>query len=76
MSRIFEGFNPGTEEHPSRCVICGTANHGRTVLASMAGTQVGNLVEAKQIHLNCLLDKLQCQESEAFGWIVYARGER
>jgi len=53
MSRIFERFNP-----MSNCPICGTNRDEKTVLIPIVGSQRGNICEAGQFHLQCLLDNL------------------
>ena len=51
--KIFEKGNfEGEESKP--CVVCNTKKEGKVVLIPIAGTKDGNIVEATQVHLECL----------------------
>lgn len=51
--KIFEKSNfDGKNSKP--CVVCNTKKEGKVVLIPIAGTQEGNIVEATQVHLECL----------------------
>jgi len=36
------------------CPICKTQNDGEVVLIGIVGTQDGNIIEAKQFHVECI----------------------
>jgi len=49
--RIFEKPNLSNDW---KCPICGTNKVQKVVLVSIAGTQDGNIIQAEQIHLDCI----------------------
>jgi len=53
MNRIFPEFNTD-----SNCPICGTNDNTPCVLIPIMGTEDGNNIQAKAVHVNCLLDNL------------------
>lgn len=65
MSRIFEHFND-----TSICPICGTSKDEKTILAGIDETGDGNIEEAIQVHLDCLLSRMRYKREMG---IFYAR---
>lgn len=49
--RIFESPNVMNDWH---CPICNLNTDKQVVLISKCGTQIGNIVEGEQFHLDCL----------------------
>lgn len=49
--RVFKGMNQETKEP---CPVCGTKEDKEVVLVGKIGTQDGNIMEAVQVHLDCL----------------------
>lgn len=54
--RTFEHFNAS---HNDICPICGTDEDKETLLIPILGTEKGNIAEAIQVHVNCLMDNLR-----------------
>jgi len=51
--RIFDKF----PEH-DKCIICNTNEQKQCVLIPIIGTQKDNIIQARPVHLECLLDGL------------------
>ena len=61
-------------DHPNMtggftCPICGTGEDKPVVLVGLAGTEEGDIMEARQYHLDCI--ELTEHEGEAGRFIVY-----
>ena len=61
-------------DHPNlssdwRCPICGEATDTPVTLISIDGTEEGNIVEARQYHVECL--ELSSKEFIGGGTIIY-----
>lgn len=55
--KIFEHSN---YSHGHKCIICNTTEDKPVVLVGIVGTQENNVIEAEQIHVDCielLIDK-------------------
>jgi len=57
-SAMVEGVFPHPNMLNFKCQICGGAEDRPVVLIPIVGTQEGNLCEAEQIHVDCLLSGL------------------
>jgi hypothetical protein len=55
--RIFNHFNQSNDDI---CPICRTNEDKETVLIPIPGTEEGNLLEAIQMHLDCLKHVMRC----------------
>lgn len=53
--KTFQNFNQG---HGYVCPICGTDENKEVILIPIAGTEEGNLMEAAQVHSECLQNNL------------------
>jgi len=60
--RIFKTGN--WSEEGEACPICGTKDKGQVVLVGIDGTENGNNIEAKQVHVKCLNLRLIKNDSE------------
>lgn len=48
--KVFDHFN----DQAKTCPMCGTKDDKKTILVGLEGTREGKLVEAIQVHLDCL----------------------
>ncbi len=68
-------------DHPNmsnswRCPICGTYSDSPVILAAIAGTEDENIVQAEQIHMDCIeLTLFKKQDSCALGQMFTWRGK-
>ncbi len=51
-------FKQGNWSGDDNCLICGTQKQGEVILVPITGTKEGNKIQAKQVHTDCLQERL------------------
>lgn len=62
-------FKNGNWSNDSKCVLCNTSSKGEVTLIPKIGTQEGNIIEAVQVHTECLGNRLIYDENNG---VIYA----
>ena len=65
--KVFEHFNQSGND---KCPICETADDKQTVLIGIQGTQRDGIMEAKQVHLDCI-ELIMSDKSNEYKWFIY-----
>ena len=69
--RIFDEFNSAQPAIP--CPLCMTTRNEKTVLVPIDGTEDGNICQALQVHLACLLEHIRINTNpDGKATILYA----
>lgn len=67
--RTFKSFNSSGN---SICPICGTNEEKETLLIPIQGTQDGKLMEAAQVHSECLENRMRLRIESSRPPLIYA----